>query len=523
MLRNHATIVMAMMLLAVAVASAQFEVMPNRTGNVQYYVSNYGLFGHNSASVSAGFMYPRGSNNRYIFGSGIWFGAQKSVNDTMRRLTFIAYNPNSGASWSKPGEADASLTDDDLYYSGDHDRQTGAYIGAGIGSTWPLWMRVGDEVTPRDPGTYVADVDSRNSAGGFVGPAFMPNVDEQFVARFHDGDLRRYEVDAAEFGFPIGLQIQQNIYSFAPVSRYASAVVIQYQVINISDDTLRDCVVGQASDPDLGNAANDRVAIYRGRDGKARAGVTTTEAEQGPTTYESLAQILLESPAIDANGFVDNSLRYGQINQHEIHTWRNWTLAMDPKTAPERYEFMLGPSQDGDNGAGDKRTMLATRPFNMAPGDTAHFSMAYAVLPSPFGMAHGDDKSSALLSAGPNDVPSLDELIESLVDDYRVGMFRPNVSPSGVDDEAAMVTALSIAPNPAQGAASVAFATGSAGDVDLNVLNAMGERVAAKSLGYLSAGSHRTTIDLGDFASGTYLVVIDAAGARRTTLMTVAR
>lgn len=512
---------MMMMICCAAVSVAQqqdYKLARNRTSAVDFFVSNYGIFGHNVSMNDPGLFYPRGSGNTYLYGSGIWFGALKNLNDTLRPLTLIGYNMNSGVSWATPGESSSTTSDKGLYYAGDHDRASGAYAGAGFGATWPLWAATGAGVTPRNPGVYVADVAARTSGGGLDRPAFMPNVAEQFVTRFHDGDLSRYEGFGSSFGFPMGLQFQQSVYSFSVGSRYESVVILQYEVINVSEDTLFDCVIGQASDPDLGLPNNDRAVAYRGTDGRTRAGITTTAAEPG-RLYEALAQILLEAPSIGDDGFVDNSLRQAQLERHEIHTWRAWSLESDPVTLVERYEFMSGPALDSDASEGDKRTMLATRAFDMAPGDTAHFSMAFAIVPSPFGLARGDDDERDGVAASPT---MIDELIASLVADYIEGVFRPYAT-SAVGTDATIAATMSVAPNPTANGAAVSFSLSQGGTVEVSIVNAMGERVSRTSLGRLDAGAHRATLDLGGLPNGTYVVAVDADGGRRSAVLTVVR
>jgi hypothetical protein len=88
--------------------------------NIEFFSSNYGIFGLNVIGNQAGGIWPRGSNKAYIFGGGIWFGARKVARDTsgqiiktsegidsLRKMAVISYNPNSGASWMVPGRVGA--------------------------------------------------------------------------------------------------------------------------------------------------------------------------------------------------------------------------------------------------------------------------------------------------------------------------------------------------------------------------------------------------------------------------------
>jgi hypothetical protein len=504
---------------ALAQPATDFVVDRSRTSSVDYFVTNYGIFGQNVKAATSGFRYPRGTNMSYLFGSGLWFGAVKHDGDSARKLVFITYNMNSGASWATPGNFDTMTWDKYLYYSGDYDQTTGAFVGTGDAPAWSLWAMPGTDVNIARPGHYEADPSQRNTSGPYNRPAFMRNVSEQFVARYHDGDLDRYEGFGSEFGFPIGLQIQQNVYSWS-TGDYGSAVVLQYEIVNVSGDTLVDCVVGQASDPDLGQANNDRVSVVRGSDGMVHAGVVYTDEETGGR-YDALAQILLEAPSTGENGFILNSLRRELARQHEIQTFRNWMIESDPTTVIERYEFLYGPARDIDNGPGDKRTLLAGKPFTMAPGDTAHFAIAFAVVENPFGIARGGDFGK-LASAGAPLAPSIDELTMALLGDFEAGQFS-NAAPSGIGGDDATSAPVRIGPNPASTSSTLEFSLSVGADVEVSVLNAMGESVAVTSLGHRDPGTHRAAIDVADLAAGSYLVVVDAGTTRRTVKLSIVR
>jgi hypothetical protein len=289
------------------------------------------------------------------------------------------------------------------------------------------------------------------------------------------------------------LQFVQNTYSWSS-ERYRSAVVLQYEIVNFSNDTLRDCVVGQVTDPDIGSSADDRAMSYRGRDGKLRSVIVYNDPASGEPRGEWLVQVLLESPPTREDGFMDNSLRGERARSHELGTFRNWGLAAEPKTPAERYDFLRGPVFDVDDSVGDKRTVMAGRPFSMLPGDTAHFTMAFAVVSatSPF---------------------VTDNLIENLVNDYANGLYE-TVGTSSVSATDASADGVALQPNPALESVQVAFTMAGPGDVEISVVNGMGERVAVRKLGSMPKGSHRSVIDVDDLATGSYLVIV-SAGAQR--------
>ena len=80
-----------------------YQQEKNTVSNVEFTTTNYGIFGLDVESSSNGGTWPRNSKNGYIFGGGIWFGAQKLVDGKMRSLVELSYNPNTGKSWMVPG------------------------------------------------------------------------------------------------------------------------------------------------------------------------------------------------------------------------------------------------------------------------------------------------------------------------------------------------------------------------------------------------------------------------------------
>jgi hypothetical protein len=534
MQRTLVTTVLAMVIAAGAVKAQPISDYSNTRStlsNTDYRISSYGIFGHDVAGSSPGFFYPRNSGNSYIYGSGVWFGAQKRESDTLRKLVFMTYNPNSGSSWATPGDYTTGSTIDGsgVYEARSYDQWTGEKdsTAGGPKGNWPLWLRPGATTTLFSTGEYVRDPDARHAGDTFQRPSFMPFVDEQFVTRFHDGNLDRYEGFRDGFGFPLGLQFQQSVYSWGEGS-YENVVVIQYEVVNVSSDTLFNCVIGQATDPDLGKAQNDRTSIHRGRDGSMRASIVVTEANE-VREYDALATVLLESPTPgpsigEVAGFVDNSMRGDRVRLTSIHNYTDWSLEEDPETLDERYDMLASPRLDTDRGPGDKRTIIAGRPFSMLPGDTAHFAIAYAVVDSTLGFARGgdDDGRARKVSPGGLAIADLDQFIATIAEDYADGLFQLGM-PSAVEDEARSTARLSVGPNPASTSTTIELTLDAPGTVDVMVVNTMGERVATLVLGHREAGAHRVSLDLSSVPTGSYMLVVDAEGTRRTAMLNVVR
>ena len=440
-----------------------YDLQKNTVSNIEFYTTNYGIFGLNVAQNRGGGFWPRGSQNQYIFAGGIWFAAiKKRPNDTnFRKYVTITYNPNNGRSWMVPGRMNTDniandpidqneLTKYRTYFSTDFKRGDGGPIIAADGENWPIWD-ISDGDTLRNNryfGYYVDDVADRTASKYPKGPAFISG--EDIFATYKDTDLSRYDDGAGQRrdqGYPLRLQYEQMIYSWG-FGDYRDFIFLKYDIANYSRDTLRECWMAPVMDIDIAlaqnsqnGASNDRCRFYE-EDPSLNLAFQWTEGTQGEQGqgFGYLGFDFLESPAIfqanmepvikeDVNGNVttydisyymalekqdtivvrdtlvkheimkitDNSgvldttltvdfditgyLRkdkkfYPNDEQIGLQTFRNWPIQEDKSGDDERYNYISSRVRDGDNGAGDKRFLMATGPFNMLPGDTVRVVVA---------------------------------------------------------------------------------------------------------------------------------------------------
>ncbi len=412
------------------------DLQRNTVSKIDFYTTNYGIFGLNVAANAGGGRWPRGSVNQYIFGGGIWFGATKArlIRDStgkdslvVRKMSVISYDPNSGTSEMSPGRIedgnDMVETEDArllyrTYISTDF-KADGSPRVAADGPSWCIWdsRPITDTLSfdrfykdrSRYFGDYIYSIDKRNAAsmpkwedGKNKGPVFVSN--EDIFATYKDTDLRNYPDGAdlsAGYGYPLRLQYEQTIYSWG-YGEYANFLFIAYNVINRSTDSLLKCWMAPAYDFDIGPngggaiANNDRVNYYS-QDTTlnmafqwSETGNNATERGKG---FGYIGMDFMESPAIDPStryirhdkAYYDNSEQIG------MQTFRNWIIANDPTNDIQRYDFMALGVREGDGPSGDKRFLMATGPFNMAPGDTARvvIGMIFAS-PGRGGEATGD-------------------------------------------------------------------------------------------------------------------------------------
>ncbi len=378
---------------AVQRTGSLFDLQQNTVSNIQFYTTNYGIFGLNVSGNAGGGFWPRNSGRAYIFGGGVWFGALKFVdNPTVpNKLVIISYNPNSGLSWLAPGRvSDGEAIQNNIdairkyrtYFSTDFDVSNGEPLNRNDGPNWPVWDTDFDETLKRDRylGNYVHDIDERNQTANPKGPAFISQ--EDIFAVYKDTDLTLYEGGAdlrRRRGYPMNLDIEQNIYSWG-FGDYKDFIFIAYNITNRSDEPLLECFMAPAMDMDIAlqsnqrnGADNDRTRFYDEEEDLNFA-VQWSEGNRGENGqgFGYIGFDFLESPAVDEEGNIRTDKKfYDNEEQLGLATFRNWVIQNDPTTDEERYDFISARVKDGDTERGDKRFLMATGPFNLQPGQTA--------------------------------------------------------------------------------------------------------------------------------------------------------
>ena len=269
-----------------------FDNQKNTVSNLEFFSSNYGIFGYDVANRVGGGYWPRNSKNQYIFAGGAWFAAMKprpgAGNDEnnqpiMKQYVVVTYDPSNGQSWFVPGrirdkddkptyEADFNDTYKyKTYFSTDFNRTTGEPIESSDRYNWPIWDIVEKDTlkNSRYFGLYVEDDTKRNLEKYPKGPAFISG--EDIFSTFKDTDLNYYTKGygrAKEEGYPLYIQIEHMIYSWG-FGQYKDFVFLKYDFINMSPDILVNCWHAPIMDVDIARspftafgARNDRVSFY---------------------------------------------------------------------------------------------------------------------------------------------------------------------------------------------------------------------------------------------------------------------
>jgi hypothetical protein len=329
-------------------------------------MTNYAPFGQFIDLGSAGGEWPKGSNEFYIYGAGIWVGG--TVNDrTLQTFNFadtastrdqtlygtitdprvvIGYNPSGGA------EEFSGLTD---IFISDHPED---YDDPDF---WPLRDDEGNPVIVGIEDSYC-------------------EFDDQDVERWDTGINSNAGdgVDIAKYG--LGVKVIQRTHSWNYENNKTIHFFI-YQIVNIREDRapIRNCYVSIMCDADVGPTANDDKV---GFDASRNLGYAFDSdfAEQGFARIPGyLAYKFLESPVanydVDLNGndmIDDDSVEWNGVLVKDVRKGSPLGLTSfktsnlqsgDPDTEPEKYIIMAGHEYPD---VGDQRYA----PFDLGTGDT---------------------------------------------------------------------------------------------------------------------------------------------------------
>jgi hypothetical protein len=513
-------------------STGTFDIQVNTVSNFQFYTTNYGIISLDVNRNRGGGYWPRGSQNQYLFASGLWFGAIKRQPDdpnSFRKYVEITYNPNNGKGWFVPGsiqdgaKADSILPEKNrIYFSTDFNQLIGSPISTSDGPNWPFWITDNSQLYPFNARKhdYVNDINKRNKANFPEGPQFVS--DEDIVSIFKDTDLSYYdggESQRRNLGYPLQLEIQSRIYSWKS-EEMKDVVILSYLIENKSNDTLLNCWAGGVFDVDIAiatnsqnGAANDRMSYFEfNKDLNLTVGWTMTDQGERGQGFGYIGVSMLETPAIDGNGFIRHDKNvFDPKEQIGLITSRNWPIAEDKNGDDERYNYMSSKVLDGDSGPDDKRAVLATGPFNLRPGETAR--VAYSInfaMPAKGGECDGTlEDIMGFKKIMNNDGNTTLEYNKSLIGglERAIDLYY-NREPSSVKEDPADLTGFSISPNPATDFIEISVGTRRAVSDQNNVkiYDVFGQRVNPTPT--LPASREGVRLDVSGFAPGMYFVKI---------------
>lgn len=350
-------------------------------------MTNYAIFGQFVELGAAGGEWPKGSNEFYIFGAGIWVGG--TVND--RSLQTFNY---ANAGTKRDTALYGSITDPRVVIG--YNPSGGAEEFSGLANIFIT----GHPEDYDDPDYWPLKDNEGND--------IIVGIQDSYT-EFDDQDVERWDTglnsnagdgeDIAQYG--VGVKVIQRTHSW-DYENNKTVHFFVYQIINIREDKLpiRNCYVSIMCDADVGPTANDDLV---GFDPTRNLGYCYDSdfAEQGFARIPGfLAYKFLESPVasydVDLNGddqINDDSILINDIWVKDVKKGESLGLTSfktsnlqsgDPDTEPEKYIIMAGHNYPDvgdqryapfDLGTGttpvDQRFFQNTGPFLLAPvGET---------------------------------------------------------------------------------------------------------------------------------------------------------
>jgi hypothetical protein len=367
------------------------------TNNINMFVTNYGSFAWDLGTGNPGGIYPKGTNKSAVFAAGLWLGA---VVAGEVRTVVAEYSQEYG-----PGAMVGGTFDDPtlpqyrtykvVRYSGDpqdtahveREPNEAAIEDPLVHHSWSEYM-AGAAPYGAPTRTYrlpVTDTSDPTDSVDVVGPDV--SGDMMLWAVYNDADPANHTNDAGN-STPLGVEIQQSTFAFNRQGALGNIVFLRWVIINKGSNQLDSMFVSIWSDTDLGGAADDLV------------GVDTTLSLG--YTYNSTNNDQLYGSAPPAVGYdffqgpryIATDPSYGPLPMTSFNKYINGT---DPTSTSDTYNYMNGLLPDGsdvidpttglptkffhpgdpttgtgwlDANPADRRHLLTSGPFYMAPGDT---------------------------------------------------------------------------------------------------------------------------------------------------------
>ncbi len=364
---------------------------------VNMWVTNLGSFAWDVATGNAGLIWPKGTDQRAVFASGLWLGGK--VNGELR-VALAEYSPEYGpggmvggtfddpsrpqhrvykmARWTgspadsghvmrSPSELAADPNLDPLAHHSWSEYLTGA---APYGAPTHLYLL--PLTTTPDPGDSVE----------VLGPDVVG--DQMLWAVFNDADPGLHTNGTGGTG-PLGIEVQQTMFAFDRPENLRNTVFLHFRLINKGMNTLDSVFVSLWSDPDLGGFTDD----YVGCD-TSRALGFCYNALASDMTYgappPAVGYVLLRGLAHPSTGaplgLTAFSKYIGGTDPSSPQTVYHYmqgllpdgSALIDPTTGQATRYFLPGDPVTGqgwlDSHPADRRMMLSSGPSRMAPGDT---------------------------------------------------------------------------------------------------------------------------------------------------------
>jgi hypothetical protein len=361
------------------------------------WVTNFGSFAFDLTTGNAGLVYPKGTAKTAVFASGLWMGAL--VNGEPR-LAIAEY----GQEYSPGVMLDDSTFDDSalpqyipykvVRYTGNAQDTAHVERSAEETAADPLldpllhhsWSEYLNGAAPYGAPTRlwhmpVTDTPQEGDSVFVLGPDV--SGDQMIWSVYNDLDPSTRGATDAGNTDPMGVEVQQSTFGFEAQGALGNTLFLKFLIINKGENNLLNMFVSLWADPDLGGFTDDLV------------GVDTTLSLGYCYNATNNDQLYgLTPPAVGYDFFQGPKVGNQFLGLRSFNKYINGT---DPASATQTYNYMRGVNPDGsllidpttglpttffhhgdpvtntgwlDANPNDRRFLLTTGPFDMAPGDT---------------------------------------------------------------------------------------------------------------------------------------------------------
>lgn len=356
---------------------------------------------------------PKGSNRHSAFASALWMGGLDNGGNL--KVAAMTYRQTGNDFWPGPLKLeDASVTSDVCASYDKHwkiTRQEVEEYVLGITAspsevieTWPgngdaasgYSLSLAPFIDLNNDGIY--DPTYRDTSGIPEHPAYDISGELGCQARlFGDQTLwwvfnDKGNIHSETGGFPIGLEIRAQAFSFATNNALNNMTFYSYEIINRSTFAVTQTYFGQWIDSDLGNYVDDFVGCDVGRGlGYTYNGDADDETATGyganPPAFgldffagpfmdadnaDGVTDPCVEPKAINGLGFGDGIIDNERIGMSKFVYYNNdFSINGNPEDAQDIYNYLRGRWKDGTQMVYGGNGYGAGTPTNfMFPGDT---------------------------------------------------------------------------------------------------------------------------------------------------------
>jgi hypothetical protein len=345
-------IVFALLLPALALAVYDLDTFDVNHWRTTFL--NHGPWGYDP-TIGTGFpggSWPQPLHNYYVFGAGTWLGAVVGSSPPESLCTMM-YNPNSGGSEACPTlcrywrEGTGDIRDRIYQHPGD----------------WPP----SHSRFPMAPLGALSDMD--------MWCAYCDSEPENHVPP----------------GRPLGVDVYQTVYGFTD-SLAQDFFFLKYEIANCSGDSLRRALFGPVLDVDIGDGTDDLADVIL--DHVFVVGQETIRVRNLVFAFDNNN---MENPGATWESGTPGTVAIALLAAPDslgLTAFKRFTIDFDPVADADQYLTLAGfdyrtgeyrPHDSTDNSPSDKRYVMATGPFDLAPDSIVTFW--YAVIGSPFGTA----------------------------------------------------------------------------------------------------------------------------------------